>query len=126
MRYALVDPKGNVDRIATDVDPTVPTRSGWRWLPCPVGEKPTIDPTTHKIDGPIYAVGETEVTERYSAVGLTAQEIDDAKSAAVAGMNGSWSPFLRVILNHENRIRALEGKNSITMAQLKAALKALL
>ncbi len=32
---------------------------------------------------------------------------------------------LRVAFNHENRIRALEGKPAITMAQLKTALKSL-
>jgi hypothetical protein len=33
--------------------------------------------------------------------------------------------LLKVILNHENRIRALEGKPAITRAQLITALKAL-
>src|SRR5437867_3453490 len=34
--------------------------------------------------------------------------------------------LLKVILNHENRLRALEGKPTVTMAQLVTALKSLL
>ena len=31
--YALVSPKGAVDRISANIDPTVQTKPGWRWLP---------------------------------------------------------------------------------------------
>lgn len=31
--YALIDPDGAVNRTATNVDPTVKTRTGWKWLP---------------------------------------------------------------------------------------------
>jgi hypothetical protein len=32
-KYALVSPVDAVDRIATNIDPTVQTKPGWRWLP---------------------------------------------------------------------------------------------
>jgi hypothetical protein len=33
MLHALVSPQGTIDRIEANVDPTVRTRAGWRWLP---------------------------------------------------------------------------------------------
>lgn len=34
--------------------------------------------------------------------------------------------ILRVLFNHENRVRVLEGKQAVTMAQFRTAIKALL
>jgi hypothetical protein len=73
------------------------------------------------------SVNETDVTEAWSKVSLSSQEISDAKDAAVAQLNGStFSALAKVLLNHENRVRSLEGKTAVTMAQFKNGVKALL
>lgn len=33
MNYALVGPEGQIDRIQGNIDPTVQTKRGWKWLP---------------------------------------------------------------------------------------------
>lgn len=100
---------------------------GVRWLPCPPVAPPAVDPTAEKLVGPTYTINATDVTEVWSKVALTAQEISDAKDAAVAGMNGAAFPVIfRAIFNLNNRVRVLEGQPPLTVLQFKAALKALL
>lgn len=119
------------------------------WLPCPVVSPPAFDPATEKLISPTYMVGVTEVTEVRGKVALTAQEISDAKDAAVVGLNGSvHKPNLQILLTVVNDIRAVRAKinalidatgqagtvskypagqvSEITMVQLKNAIKALL
>lgn len=126
-RYALVTNGTVIVRMASDVDPTVQTKSGSVWLPCNPVAPPTFNPLTEKITGPTYAIGASSVTEIWTKVSLTAQEISDAKDAAVGQLNGSlYAALANGLLNHENRIRALESKTPITMAQFKAGVKALI
>jgi hypothetical protein len=150
-RYALVDPQDAINRFSTvyggfDVS-KAGVDSGWRWLPCDPVAQPNHNPKTEKVTGPTYTVGETEVVESWSVVSLTAQEISDAKDAAVNGLNGgTYATLLEVILSLENDNRVIKTKinalidatavatpkftngqaNSITMVQLKTAIKALI
>jgi len=150
-RYALVDPQDAVNRLSTvyagfDVN-KAGVDAGWRWLPCDPVAPPSYDPKTEKVTGPTYTVGETAVVESWAVVALTAQEISDAKDLAVNGLNGStYSTLLQVILSLENDNRVIKAKvnaiidataiatakftagqaGSITMNQLKTAIKALL
>jgi hypothetical protein len=129
VRYALVDPQDAINRFATNIDPSVGTKSGWRWLSAPSVSRPAYDPLTQKVTGPTYTVGASEVTESYSVVSLTAQEISDAKDAAVAGAIGDTNLYpvlFNGLFNMNNRIRTLEGQGVLTKAQFKAALKNLL
>ena len=126
-RYALVNPDDEVDRLSFNIDPNVATRSGWSWLACPAVARPSFDPASEKITGPTYTINDGDVTEVWTKVSLSAQEISDAKDVAIGQLNGStFSALAKVLLNHENRIRALENKGAITMAQFKAGVKALL
>lgn len=126
-RFAFVNPSNAVDRLAANVDPNVETKTGWRWLPCDPVAQPSFDPSTEKITGPTYTVGSSSVTEVWTKVALSAQEISEAKDAAVSGLNGTlYAALAKVLLNHENRIRALESKTPITMVQFKNGVKALL
>jgi hypothetical protein len=150
-RYALVDPQDAINRFSTvygafDVS-KAGVDSGWRWLPCDPVAVPSFDPKTEKVTGPTYTVGAEAVTEAWAVVALTAQEISDAKDAAVSGLNGStYATLLQVILSLENDNRVIKAKintliddiaastakftagqaGSITMNQLKTAIKALL
>lgn len=126
-RYALVNPSDAIDRLSYTVTPTVATKSGWRWLQCDPVSAPDYDPSTERITGPAYTVGASSVTEVWTKVSLSAQEISDAKDGAVNAINDTaFSVLAKVLLNHENRIRALEGKASVTMTQFKNGVKALL
>jgi hypothetical protein len=150
-RYALVSPQDAVNRFSTVYADfklsAAGVDEGWRWLPCDPVAVPSYDPKTEKVTGPAYTVGANAVTESYSVVSLTAQEISDAKDAAVNGLNGStYSTLLQVILSLENDNRIIKAKinalidatavatpkftagqaGSITLNQLKTAIKALL
>jgi hypothetical protein len=150
-RYALVDPQDAVNRFSTvyagfDVS-KAGVDTGWRWLPCDPVAQPSFNPKTEKVTGPTYTVGAEAVTEAYSVVSLTAQEISDAKDAAVEGLgSGVYATLLEVILSLENDNRVIKAKintlitdasaatakftagqaASVTMNQLKTAIKALL
>lgn len=51
------------------------------------------------------------------------EEVDYVQQGTVDNLNNA---ILRVMFNHENRIRALEARPAITLAQFRAAIKALL
>ena len=127
VRYALVSPTDIVDRFSEFVEPNVQTKAGWRWLLASPTQLPSITPATEKITGPMYTVEAESVTEVWTVVPLTAQEISDQKDAAINSLNGStYMPLLRGLLNLHNRIRVLEGSPIHTMTQFKTAIKALL
>jgi hypothetical protein len=148
-RFALINPSNAIDRMASNVDPNVQTKTGWKWLPCDPVAQPSFDPTTEKVTGPTYTVGASSVTEIWTKVSLTAQEISDRKDAAVNGLNGTVDkPLLQILLTVVNDNRAVRAKLNalidatgqaatvtkypnnqttvIDMTQLKAAIKALL
>jgi hypothetical protein len=150
-RYALVDPQDAVNRFSTVYPGFDASKAGvdagWRWLPCDPVAPPSYDAKTETVDGPTYAVGEMAVTEVWTKRTLTAQEISDAKDAAVNGLNGGvYATLLEVILSLENDNRVIKAKvnavidatavatpkftagqaGSITMNQLKTAIKALI
>ena len=124
-RFALVRPNDVVDRLAGDVDPTVQTKNGWRWLSCPAVAKPAFDADTQTVDGPAYSVGASTVAELWTVRSLTAQEISDLKDARIAAMNGA-NIALRVVHGIHNRVRTLEGQATHTLAQFRALIKAAL
>lgn len=121
--YALVGPGDAVQTIRSDVDPSVQTRPGWRWLPVEV-TSPPYDAATQVSAGPVVSVLADKVTRVWTVRAKTAQELDDDKAASVEAIN---LVLLKIAFNHENRIRALDGgKPPITLAQFKTAVKALL
>lgn len=126
-RFALVRANDTVDRISTQVDPNVQTKTGWRWLPCDPVAPPSFDPQTEKVTGPTYTVGASAVTEVWTKVSLSAQEISDAKDIAISGISGTaFSALFKVLFNLNNRVRVLEGQSALTQVQFRAAIKALI
>ncbi len=95
----------------------------WRSLSCPVVAVPSFDPATQAIVGPTYTVNASDVTEAYSVRSLTTNELQAIKDNAVSAMD---VVALTALFNHENRIRALEGKAAVTKAQFITAIKGLL
>lgn len=125
-RCALINPQNQIDRISNNIDPTVKTKTGWKWLPVVTGVYPTYDPDAEKVLGPTYTIGATQVDETWSKINLTAQEISDLKDNSIETLRFPWDVLAKILLNHENRIRALESKAAITMLQFKTGIKALL
>lgn len=122
MLYALVSPSNSVNRYASNVDPSVLTKDGWRWLSV-VDTKP--QPTaTQVLDGPTITVNPTNVTRVWTVREKTAEEVDQEKDALA--MEAAVTVLGKVLFNHENRIRALNSQAAITAAQFKNAIKALL
>lgn len=102
------------------------------YLPSPPVAQPTIDPLTEVIEGPTYTIGAQSVVEAWTTRPKTAEEIDADKNSALAGLNSPYAPILKILRNHENRIRLLENaafgtnKPALSLAEVKAAIKALL
>jgi hypothetical protein len=84
---------------------------------------PAFDPATQVRSGPVDTVGKDSVSRAWTVRAMTADELDAVKGVQVDAIDLVVG---KVLLNHENRIRALEGKQAATAAQFRAALKALL
>lgn len=149
-RYARVNESDQVEVLRTyPSQPADLPHKGWRWLPCDPVAPGAFDPKTHRMTGPTYTVGASSVTEVWTPVALTAQEISDAKDAAVAGLNGSlYKAQKTILLELVNDVRATRAKlnavidatgiaatvpkfsagqtTQINMTQLEAAVKNLL
>jgi hypothetical protein len=117
--FALINPHGEIDRTARDIDPTVPTKAGWRWIPVEITRPSTS--STQILEGPVVTILDDKVTRIWSVRERTADELEAIKDRQVDGVN---QLTVAIGLDHENRIRALEGKPAVTLAQFRAALKA--
>ena len=122
MRYALVDDKGTINRFAADIDPGVATRHPWRWLPVQEETPPAVS-ESQAIDASTYAVVAGRVVKTYTVRDKSAKELEEEKDMQVAGLG---AVVLRVLWNHENRVRALEGLQPVTPQQFRSTLKALI
>ena len=106
---------------------TIPANKASWWRPVVVVGDDAFDPLTHKKTGPVTTIEANQVVDTYSVVALTAQEISDSKDQAVNSINGAnYAPVFRALFNLNNRVRVLEGQSTLTAAQFKAAIKALI
>lgn len=112
------------ERRMIDVATIPPNKASW-WRPVVIVGNEAFDSQTHKMTGPVTTIEPSRVLDTYEVVALTAQEVSDAKDARIGAMDVQQA-LLKVILNLHNRLRALEGQPTHTMAQLKTAIKALL
>ena len=115
--YALVGPADEIKTFSSSVDPNVQTKPGWRWLPVErstVGAGPVADPA-------VTTVLADRVTVVITLRDKTASEIDAEKEGRLDAYDVLT---FKVLFDHENRVRALEGKAAISAAQFRAALKA--
>lgn len=112
MRYALVRTADNtIDRWASNVDPTVQTKAGFKWLPGAPVAPPAFDPVLETVDGPTYTIGASAVTEIWTKRSLTGQEISDRKDSAISMLNGGlYAPLLAILLTVVNDARDTRAK----------------
>lgn len=128
-RYALINTDTNalIELREYATRPTDPKGKPRKWLPCPPVARSEFDALTEKVTGPTYTVGETDVTEVWTKVSLSAQEISDAKDGALARLDdGYYMLTFKALLNLHNRVRTLEGLPTHNAAQFRSALKTLL
>lgn len=118
--YALVAPDNSVLRVEGNIDPTVKTKPGYRWLPY-LKVMPAYNPETQVREGPARVVAADSVTDTWTVRAKTAGELDADKGAIISTIDKLQ--FL-IAFDMENRVRVLEGKAQVTAAQYRAALKA--
>lgn len=119
--FALIDTTTNtilefhgfVDR-----PPDLPHKN-LKWLPVVVTLPPMEDDQVR--EGPVVTVEADRVTRVWTVRDKTAQEIDDEKEGY---LNDLEQLGFEIDFDHENRIRVLEGRAQVTVAQFRAALKA--
>lgn len=127
MTYALIGPAGTIVTERDDIDPRdAHTKSGYRWLPIVI-DRADFNPLTQFRSGPFDTIGAKQVTRAWTVRDKTAQELsDEAEATKERQIDEAGQVAFRVLFNHENRIRALEGKQAVTPEQFRAALKAML
>lgn len=118
--YALVGPLNEIKYVQSA--PFGASKPGWRSLPVN-GDQPAYDPASQIISGPTYTVNASDVTRSWAVRSMTAAELDATKDITISAMD---KVAMQIAFNHENRLRALEGKAAITVAQFKTAIRALL
>lgn len=119
MMHALINPDNTIDRIENNIDPKVETKPGYKWLVVETVDVP-YDPAT-QVRTRARVVEKDRVLQTWDVRSKTAEEIDAEKESR---LNAYDKLNFAVNLDHENRIRALEGRQAVTAAQYRSALKA--
>jgi hypothetical protein len=113
--------------IAGDECPPDLPAKGLEWVPAPEVTAPSFNSATQVLTGPTVTIGADEVTTSYSVRDKTAQELAaDADAGKEARLESIDAFVLKTLCDHESRIRVLEGKSAVTLAQCRAAIKAAL
>jgi hypothetical protein len=121
--YALVA-DGNVIRRFQDFEgpPQDPLgKPGLKWLPVARSQSPAYDALTQRLVQEI-AFSPTLVSITYTAIDKDANQLDQSLAAELAKIGA----VLKVLIDHEQRLRALEGKPALTKPQIINGLKQLL
>lgn len=123
--YALLDAANAIlEYRQFDSVPNDPIGKNWRWLPVIVTD-PAFNSETEVKEGPVVTIEPMRVTRIWTVRAKTTAELDAGRTAKIDDVAEA---ILRAICNHENRIRALQTPPdpAVTLAQCRAALKALL
>lgn len=117
--YALVGPKG-IDRIATDIEPGVQTKPGFRWVPVESKEPAHDDETEVKTSA--LAVRGNKVDRVWTVRDKTQEERADDKERKISALNGS-DITLHVMLHLRNQIAALKGEPALNKQQFRREIR---
>lgn len=98
--FCLVNPQGAIDRQTGNIDPTVGTKAGWKWLPVESAPQPAT--SALETASSVYVVGASKVTQQWSVTRLPL----DAQKAAVKA-------------EAQRRIIALTGKATLQDCMIK-------
>lgn len=120
--YAMIRGGAIERREYADAQPADLAHKGITWLPI-VEQVPQHDPATEMLSPVVETIEAARVVWFATKRAKTAEEFDADKDGAISAVD---AVVLKVLLNHENRVRAIEAKAPITAAQFRAALRALL
>lgn len=84
--YALVSPADAIREVRSDVDPGVPTKAGWRWLPV---ERSTDETGGSDVFGEVRSVLADRVTIVQVGRAFTTQETSDRRDGIAARFDNS-------------------------------------
>ena len=130
IEYAILDKSGAIVERRWLRELTPSEIKHWLGLPLarPIETtKPSFDLATQIMEVPVITILPDKVTEVFTVRAKTAQEIAAEQDAIKeASLDRFDLVALKIAFNHENRIRVLEAKPQVTVAQFRAALKALL
>ena len=121
--FALVINGSFVRGLQADVKPVDIPHKNVVWLPFVKASLPAFDPATQVLLGPTITIYVDRVSSDYSVRQKTQEELNADKQAYVDNVD---MLVFKVLFGHENRIRTLESKSTITAQQFKTALLAVL
>lgn len=122
--FAIVDNGVVTDCRQMDSAPTLAgPKAAWRKVLPVVDTNPPADEATQVKTGPVVTVEPTRVTRVWTVRSKTAQEIEAEKDVVVNGLNAA---VFKILFFLYNEVRVLKGQATVTQAQFKTAVKALL
>lgn len=122
-QHALIYPRDQktvVERRLIDPAEIPEQKKSW-WRPVVAIGNDDYDKATHVKTGPVTTIEESRVVDTWTIRPKTAEEIDAEKDFRISGIDKLQ---FAIHFDAENRLRALEGKQPITAAQYRNALKA--
>lgn len=119
MRYGLVTYDGKLSMITLG---TPGNLDRLNWLPI-VDDATPFDPEAQIVTDIDYIVGFDSIQEVKIIRNLTVAELDQNKERKLDRLD---DVVMRVLFNHENRLRTLESRPQVTMDQFKAAIRQLI
>lgn len=118
--WGLIDPNGVLKREESAIDESSETKLGWRWLPINDTPNPKYNPKIETLDGPNFTILEDSIERYWTVRDKTQEEINSEKIVAI----DSLSPALiDILLNMENKIRALNGLSEISKRDFLVQIK---
>ena len=130
MRHILVtlDKSGAVTGVSSPIrfeefagDPPKIDHKGLRWLPCAASQPPAFDDATETVEATLYQIQGSTVVEVRAKRALTTAELDARRERRLDIFDKLQ---FEIDFDQESRLRLLEGKQTVTRAQYRAALKA--
>lgn len=117
--HALIDPNDQIIRIEGNIDPSVGTKSGYRWIPVEDIPRPAYDPSVQIAEQITDLLGDRVVRD-WQIRDKTENEIQIEKMHRV---NGVDLVIMTALLSLENQLRRSSDQDQLTMDQYKIMLR---
>jgi hypothetical protein len=118
--YALVGPDDVINREETNIDPTVPTKAGWRWLPVETDPPQTYNTKTQAAEGPYHRVESSRVVKYW----VIREKNEHEQNNELLQKVNSIDPTVFAVLF--DFYKSITNNSSVTNEEFKAYIKALL
>lgn len=121
-QYALIDTNDQITLIQNNIDPTVVTKPGWRWLPVLELPAPDYDMESEKLIRH-QALVDQEVHCWFEIAPKTPQEIQHQKTQKLEDIP---DVLINLLLDLENKIRTLSSSSALDEYNYREYLKTLI